>query len=276
MRHGVIVANIGNYSEPATVVELAKIAEFSGWEALLIWDHLGFVWDAPSCDPWVTLTAVATSTSKLLLGTGVTPLARYRPQRLAMTTSTLSRLCPAGLVLGVGLGGVPGEFSAFGESGDLRERAGRLDEGLTVLSELWSGEEVNHRGRYYTVDGVTLAPTPTEPIPVWVGGNATAAIKRAAAWDGWFADSTDAIEMTLDPADFAKGVETVLAQRDRDGPMDIIVQGYSGPADRELVDAYRQAGATWWMEAIHDIRGSLPEMMDRVRTGPAGRTARYP
>jgi alkanesulfonate monooxygenase SsuD/methylene tetrahydromethanopterin reductase-like flavin-dependent oxidoreductase (luciferase family) len=250
-------------------MELANLAEASGWEALLIWDHLGFVWDAPSCDPWVTLAAVAASTRKLMLGTGVTPLARYRPQRLAMTTSTLSRLRPGGFVLGVGLGGVPGEFSAFGESGELGERAARLDEGLEVLSGLWSGQEVNHRGRYYTVDGVTLAPRPAETIPVWVGGNATAAMKRAARWHGWFADSTDAIEMTLDPADFAKGVETVRAQRDRDGPMDYIVQGYSDGADRELVDGYRRAGATWWLEAIHDIRGSLPEMMDRVRAGPA-------
>ena len=51
MRHGIILANIGTYSSPATVVEMATVAESSGWEALLLWDHLGFVWDAPTGDP---------------------------------------------------------------------------------------------------------------------------------------------------------------------------------------------------------------------------------
>jgi alkanesulfonate monooxygenase SsuD/methylene tetrahydromethanopterin reductase-like flavin-dependent oxidoreductase (luciferase family) len=269
MKQGIILANIGTYSSPGVVVEMAKIAEASGWDAFLMWDHLGFVWDAPSCDPWVALTAVAGATSELLLGTAVTPVPRYRPQRLATTVSSLSHLTRAGLVLGVGIGGVPGEFAAFGEPSDPRERAERLDEGLKVISDLWSGREVNHRGRHYSVDGVSFSPTPPEHIPIWVGGNSKPAVARASRWDGWFADSCDAIEMTMEPDEFAAGVNRIRAQREAAIAFDFVLQGYSTSHDAGLIGGYERAGATWWMEAIHDIRGTHEEMVNRVRSGPA-------
>jgi alanyl-tRNA synthetase len=57
VRRGIFLANIGTYSDPGTVVELAELAEAAGREALLMWDHLGFVWGMPAADPWVTLAA---------------------------------------------------------------------------------------------------------------------------------------------------------------------------------------------------------------------------
>ena len=69
MRYGLLAANVGAYSDPRNVVRLAQTAERAGWESLLIWDHLGFVWGPPAADPWVTLAAVAASTSNLLVGT---------------------------------------------------------------------------------------------------------------------------------------------------------------------------------------------------------------
>jgi alkanesulfonate monooxygenase SsuD/methylene tetrahydromethanopterin reductase-like flavin-dependent oxidoreductase (luciferase family) len=70
MRYGLLAANVGSYSDPRAVVRLARTAEEAGWEALLLWDHLGFVWGPPAADPWVTLGAVAAATSRLLVGTG--------------------------------------------------------------------------------------------------------------------------------------------------------------------------------------------------------------
>jgi len=55
MRYGISAASLGEYAEPSRVVEVAQAAEAAGWEALLVWDHLAYVWGAPSADPWVVL-----------------------------------------------------------------------------------------------------------------------------------------------------------------------------------------------------------------------------
>lgn len=269
IRHGLIVSNIGSYSDPGTVAKLARLAEASGWEFLFVWDHLGYVWDAPTADPWITLTAVAMSTRHLRIGTAVTPVARYRPQRLALTLTSLARLSNNRLILGAGLGGVPGEFAAFGESADPAERAGKLDEGLELVSELLSGREIEYRGRYFKADGISLAPIPTRPIPIFIGGNSKASLIRAAHWNGWIADSPDAVEMTVEPADIERSIGTIRDHREANGQFEVAVQGYSNPDDTDLVMAYKSAGATMWLEAIHDIRGSLEEMTERIKAGPA-------
>ena len=92
----------------------------------------------------------------------------------------------------------PSEFGKFGEPTDAKVRAAMLDEGLDLLRRFWSGEKVTHDGEHYTVDGVTLAPAPVqERVPVWIGGNRPASLRRAARWDGWLADSADPTGMTL-------------------------------------------------------------------------------
>jgi alkanesulfonate monooxygenase SsuD/methylene tetrahydromethanopterin reductase-like flavin-dependent oxidoreductase (luciferase family) len=162
VRHGLCVANIGSYSDPRTVLELGREAEAAGWEALLVWDHLGFVWGPPAADPWVTLAAVAARTSSLLLGTNVTPVPRRRPHVLAHQVATLDLLSGGRVIFGAGIGGIASEFAAFGEDADARARGDRLDEGLEVLRRLWSGERVDHHGRHYTVERVKLAPRPAQ------------------------------------------------------------------------------------------------------------------
>ena len=99
-------------------------------------------------------------TTSLLVGTNVTPVPRRRPHVLAHQVATLDVLSGGRVVFGAGIGGIESEFTAFGEDADARTRAEELDEGLEVLRRLWSGERVDHHGRHYTVDGVTLAPRP--------------------------------------------------------------------------------------------------------------------
>jgi probable F420-dependent oxidoreductase len=270
MRYGIIVANLGTYADPWTVVKLAQTAEAAGWEALVIWDHLGFVWDGPSGDPWVILAAVAAATTRLRLGTAVTPLARYRPHALAHTLATLDILSRGRVLLGVGLGGVPGEFTDFGEPGDLHVRAAMLDEGLDVLAALWSGDRVSHQGRFYTVDDVRLAPVPVQRprIPIWVGGNSRAALRRAARWDGWFAASVSEREICMTPEELAGNVATIRRYRTDAAPFAVAVDGYSAPTDHDLVLRYERAGAAWWFESIHDLRGPVEDLLQRVAAGP--------
>src|SRR5262245_14574436 len=140
VRYGIEIVNLGEYADPRPLIQIARAAEDAGWEALFVWDHLAFVWGVPSGDPWVALAGVAAVTRKLMLGTGVTPLPRHRPHVLAQTLTTLDRLSDGRVVLGAGLGGVSGEYTAFGESGDHKLHAAMLDEGLDVLDRLWSGE----------------------------------------------------------------------------------------------------------------------------------------
>ncbi len=268
MRYGLVVSNVGSYAQPAWFIKLASAAQASGWEAVLVWDHLGFVWEAPSADPWVLLSATAARCPGLTLGTAVCPLARYRPHRLASTISTLSHLTEGNLVLGVGLGGVPGEFSVFGESAETQERAARLDEALEVLAALWTGEEVTHHGRFYTVDGVTLAPLPKGRMPVWVGGNSAGAMARAARHEGWIADTTDALEMTMEPAEFEDRLMEIRSHLLPQAPFEAVAMGYSQPTETDTVRAFRDAGATVWLESLHDIRGTPEEALSRVLAGP--------
>src|SRR4051794_3229899 len=137
MRYGLSVINFGSYGEPSVLIELAEAAEAAGWEGLFLWDHLSFVWPdgmGPNTgDPWVLLAGVATATSRLLLGTNVTPVPRRRPQVLATQVATLDRLSEGRAVLGAGLGGVEEEFTRFGDEWDGRARAKRLDDGLAFI-----------------------------------------------------------------------------------------------------------------------------------------------
>lgn len=248
MRYGLLCANIGSYSDPAFVAEVAGSAEDAGWEGLFVWDHLAFVWGMPTGDPWVTLTACALRTSKLLLGPGVTPVPRRRPQDLALTVATLDRLSGGRVVFGAGLGGNRGEFERFGESFSVRRRMELLDQGLAKLRGWWDGEEV---------DGVELKPPPAGRVPIWVGGNSEQALEWAARYDGWFANTAGKDDMTMTPDEVAAKAAGVGGE--------IVVHGYSrvaSPAD------YAAAGATWWLENLNDLYGPSEEMLALVRAGP--------
>jgi alkanesulfonate monooxygenase SsuD/methylene tetrahydromethanopterin reductase-like flavin-dependent oxidoreductase (luciferase family) len=260
VKFGVLSSNIRSYSSPRTAVRVAQAAEGAGWDAWFVWDHLAFVWGRPAADPWVTLGAVAASTERILVGTGVTPVARRRPHVLAHQLATLDRLAPGRVVFGAGLGGGHGEFERFGEDEDEHARAPLLDEGLDVIRALLSGEHVEHRGEHFTVDGVTLDPAPAR-LPIWIGGRSRRARERAQRFDGWFADTASPKEMTTTPDELARMLEGYAFG-------DVAVMGYSAPGERVLHEAYEAAGATWWFEQVHDGRGDVDELLARVAAGP--------
>ena len=271
MRYGIVVANLREYSDPRVAVQLARAAEEAGWEAFFVWDHLGFVWGQPSCDPWVVLAAVATSTTRLKLGTALTPLARRRPQVVANALASLDLLSCGRVVFGAGLGGVAEEFTAFGDPGDAKERAARLDEGLTILDRLWSGATVRHRGPHYAVESVSLAPLPLQRprVPIWIGGEGAPALRRAARWDGWLAPATNPDgTMAKSPKRITEMVAEIRRHRTTDAPFEVAVDGYSESGDPTLPRAYGAAGATWWLESIHGMRSPLDENMARIEAGP--------
>jgi alkanesulfonate monooxygenase SsuD/methylene tetrahydromethanopterin reductase-like flavin-dependent oxidoreductase (luciferase family) len=239
VKFAVCLSNFGTYADARRSVAVAVAAEEAGWDGFFVWDHLAFVWGPDSADPWVTLAAVAAETGSLTLGTAVTPLPRRRPQVVAQQVATLETLNGGRVVLGAGLGGNAKEFTEFGEDVDARRRARLLDDGLRLVRELWPG-------------------------PVWIGGNSGPALRRAARWDGWIANSVGTEEMTMTPAEFERSVHLI----GRGERFDVAVNGYSPPEGASLVTEYGDAGATWWLENLHDRRFDADGVLARVKAGP--------
>lgn len=253
MRFGIQLCTLGGFADPRETMRAAVAAEEAGWEALLVWDHLAWAsMDSPSADPWVTLGGCAAATSRILLGTAVTPLPRRRPQMVAQQLASLSLASDGRVIFGAG-NGVREELERFGEEGGDAHRGALLDEGLAVVSRLLAGERVGHRGTHYTVDGVTLAPLPVRPIPIWIGGNSPAALRRARRYDGWLANSSDRERNFFSPDE--------IAERAHDLD-EVCFIGYAAQAD---LDAYERAGATWWIE---NVWGEPADVLPRIAAGP--------
>ncbi len=271
MHYGIDVVTLGDYADPRRVVRLARAAEAAGWQGIFVWDHLAFAWGVPSGDAWVILAAVAQATQHLKIGTAVTPLPRRRPHVLANTVATLDVLSGGRVIFGVGLGGVPEEYTAFGEEAEARARARRLDEGLEVINHLWSGAKVIHQGAYYTVNEVALAPLPLQRprVPIWVGGDSLPALRRSARWDGWIAGGdNEKGEMVKTPGQMAEKIAYLRQHRSSPQPFDVALTGCSQRSDSALVSEYAAAGVTWWLESLHGFRGSFEDMVSRVMSGP--------
>lgn len=271
MRFGIDICTLGRGADPRRVVELAVLAEDAGWEAVFVWDHLAFTWGMPSADAWTTMAAIAQATERVLIGPAVAVPPRWRPAALASAVATLDRLSEGRFVFGAGIGGEAVEFSAFGEQSSAAVRAEQLDESLDVVDRLWSGESVDHCGTHYIVDGVILAPTTVQRprVPVWIGGSAKPALRRAARWDGWIAGGDDEKgTMTLAPDELAAKVAYIQGHRESSEPFEVALIGASAPGTQDLFHAYAQAGATWWLEHLHDYRGRHADLVARITAGP--------
>ena len=265
MRYGVSVPPFGPYGDPHRLADLAARVEAAGWDGFFVWDHM--MYDPsfhPIADPWIGLAAVALRTRHLTIGTMVTPLARRRPWKVARETVSLDLLSGGRFVLGVGLGDpVQWDYGFFGEETDARVRAAKLDEALTILAGLWTGQPFRFTGRHYSMAEVTFKPAPVQRprIPVWVGGwwPHKAPLRRAARWDG-MAPITWGRELL--PEELAEAVSYVRRHRDSAAAFDVVVSGGTGPGSVDVtrLAAYAAAGATWWLEDISPWRfGADPE-----------------
>lgn len=270
MRYGIEIVPFGEFAEPQNIVRFAQAAEAAGWEALWVWDHLAMPYGV--ADPWVTLTAVAATTSTLKILPGVAALPRYKPHLLARLLASLDRLSNGRFILGAGLGAIHDEFASVGESSTYQTRAAMLDEMLDLLVALASGESVTHHGPHYTADNLAILPPPVQRprYPVWIGGDSPAAYRRAAHWDGWIIGTVnEKCEITMPPEAIAQRVTAVQQQRQAHlPPLAIAVDGITQAGETALVQEYAEAGATWWFEILFGLRASMDELLARVQAGP--------
>jgi alkanesulfonate monooxygenase SsuD/methylene tetrahydromethanopterin reductase-like flavin-dependent oxidoreductase (luciferase family) len=249
-KRGIFLAPFDEVVDPRLVAELATTAEERGWDGFFLWDHIKYSPPVRAvADPWIVLSAIASSTERIRLGPMVTPLSRRRVQKVARETVTLDHLSQGRLTFGVGLGSTRSEeLEPFGEVVDPRERAELLDRGLERLSELWAGE--------------FLPPPVQRPrIPVWVAarwGTRRRPLRRAARWDGLFA-----IELP-GPESVEQLREEIRELRpDADGPFDIVVEISPG----ESPEPWEEAGATWVLTDF-ERQPRLDEVRETIEAGP--------
>ena len=152
MKHGLFIGSFGEGADPEFVLSTSIAAEKAGWDAILLPDHLFHENSDPFLDPWVMLSGIASRTSKIKLGTWVTPIARRQPWQLAKDLSTLDRLSNGRIIFGVGLGSPPSDFTKVGLDFTPKHVAEKMDEALFIITELWKGEPLNFKGKYYDID----------------------------------------------------------------------------------------------------------------------------
>lgn len=274
------------FGEAAPLAELAREAEAAGWDGFFLWDHVAPDPRLPTVDPWVALTAVALATERVRIGALVTPLPRRRPQVVARSAVSLDRLSGGRLVFGAGSGsGRPSEWGAFGEATDVRVRGEQLDEALEVLLGLWSGEPFRFAGRHHRVEEACFLPPPLQRprIPIWVAAYwpKRRPLRRAARFDGMFPLFRKNEPPDEQPRLLAEALAFVRSVRASDAPFDVVhceppVARRDHARAGARVQAFRDAGATWWLERLvpEDLGGDwladwpAAAIRDRIRRGP--------
>lgn len=285
MRFSINIPNFGDFADARTVASVAVAAEQAGWDALFVWDHLVHDRrDRPFGDPWMLLTAAALATTRITLGTLVTPIARRRPQQLARQVATLDHLSGGRVIFGSGLGDRD-DFAGFGEPTDPRVLAERLDEGLDLLGRYWTGRPVSYQGRHYQAADVTLLPAPVQHPrpPIWVAGfwPRRRPFRRAARFDGAVPLFTSATHGHAPPVDQVRDMIAYVHQHRatrQDGhaerPFEIVVGGVSPTRPHQasdLIGPLIEAGITWWDERQRiesDDLDRLAPVLARIEQGP--------
>ena len=282
MKYGLDMASAGAAGDALTMGELAHIAEESGWDGIFLEDYI--IWqshpDVPTYDPWITLAAMAMRTQRIRLGTMVTPIARRRPWKLAQELVTLDHLSQGRMILGVGLGdtgesiGSDLSFAHFDEMLDPKQRAHMLDEGIEIITRVWSGEPFSFDGEFYKIRNVQMLPKPVQRprIPIWVGGGYPnrGPVARALRWDGSCMYKQEGHWMQ--PEDVRSLRERVVAERGTVEGYEITIGGAPRWEDENKQRAYLESmiaeGVTWWHEYIPPDVGDFKVQRKMIERGP--------
>jgi alkanesulfonate monooxygenase SsuD/methylene tetrahydromethanopterin reductase-like flavin-dependent oxidoreductase (luciferase family) len=259
MRYGVVLPG----GRPSAQVAQARLAEQAGWDGVFV-PELAY-----GVDAWTLLAAMAAATSRVRLGTVITPLPWRRPWKVASEVATVDQLSGGRAILGVGVGAVDPALPDAGEETDLRVRADMLDEGIDLARALWSGGG-GYQGRYYrfTATPDEVARPGGGAVPIWVVGvwPRPKSLRRALRCDGVIAQFTEPHS-----AEDVRGLRSWLTDHGGPATLDVVVDGET-PADHpaaahDMVAPLAEAGATWWLET----RWTDPaEIGTRVAAGPPG------
>ena len=182
---------------------LRRVAD-AGVDHLCVGDHVSFFVGAGS-DRLITATAMLTAQAELPVYVGLYLLPLRHPVPVARQLATIAQLAPGRLTLGVGIGGEdPHEIEVCGV--DPKTRGRRMDECLHILRSLGDGTPVTFDGEFFSLQDALIAPPPSPPVPLVVGGRSDAALSRAARLgDGW-------LGIWVSPRRYSAGRDHIIRQ----------------------------------------------------------------
>jgi probable F420-dependent oxidoreductase len=171
--------------DPVAVRDFAQAAEELGYEFINNSDSV--LSDGPDIrhEPLVLQGYLAAVTQRMTLGTSIVIMPQRQTALVAKQLAEVDLLSGGRVRLGVGLGTSESEYTGLGA--DFHTRGRRLEEQVAVMRALWTQTQVTFKGKWHQLDGVGIAPLPSQrPIPVWAGGSSEPAVKRIARFaDGW-------------------------------------------------------------------------------------------
>lgn len=205
MRLGLHAIGVGTGAHRAVIDAVAQAAEACGFATLWAGEHVVMVDRSESrypyssdgqiavpaaadwLDPLVGLSFAAAATTEINIATGVLLLPEHNPVLLAKQAASLDSLSRGRLILGVGVGWSREEFAALGIP--FARRGDRATEYLRAMRVLWRDDVASFEGEFASFSAVRVNPKPVRDrrIPIVVGGNSDAALRRvAASGDGWY------------------------------------------------------------------------------------------
>ena len=198
--------------DPSYYAPLARAAEEAGYHSMVIPDSIcyplhadsvypyspdgsrEFLEGKPFVEPFSLIPALGAVTSRIRFTTFVVKMPIRNPVLLAKQATSTAVLTGNRLVLGVGTSPWREDYDLLGV--DWASRGRRMDESIAILRGLAAGGYFEHHGRCFDLPPVQIAPVPTEPIPVLIGGHSDAALRRAARLgDGWMHGGGDPAEL---------------------------------------------------------------------------------
>jgi alkanesulfonate monooxygenase SsuD/methylene tetrahydromethanopterin reductase-like flavin-dependent oxidoreductase (luciferase family) len=175
------------------------------------------------------MAVLAQHTTRLRFATNVYILPLRHPVEVAKLIGSAAVYSDNRAILGVGAGWMKDEFDVLGRV--FEKRGAFMDEQIEIIRKLTSGKVVDHAGDHYAFPAMQMQPAPTQPVPIWMGGQNKAALRRAGQLsDGWSGSG----QTYSDAREVLETIHSIRAAAGRsDRPFDAIVPFLEAPTDDE-------------------------------------------
>ena len=184
---GLAWVNPAPLTKPENVVNFAKKCEAMGCQSMWTIDRIAY----DNLEPLTVLAAAAGVTQKIRLGTSVLLGNLRHASHIAKIVSTLDFISNGRVTLGLGFGSRESDYKAV--EIPFEHRGSRAVEQVQLMKRLWSEDSVTFKGKFYNVENLSVGPKPIQKPhpPIWTGGSAEVALKRAGSWaDGFICGSS--------------------------------------------------------------------------------------